>query len=102
MSTYHYDEAQDDEGHDATEEDEVGENAAVVPRQVVVIAAAAAVSLVVIVDAVVVSQVVGETRSRNHQHFYFLFCDSVVVHLRHLSIRSGVDLRAVELTSTLG
>ena len=92
MSTYHYDEAQDDEGHDATEEDEVGEDTAVVPRHVIVIAAAA-VCPVVIVDAVVVSQVVGETRSRNHQHVYFLFCTSVV-YLRHLSIRSGADLRS--------
>ena len=82
MLTYHNDEAQDDEGNDGTEEDDIGEDAAVVPRQFVV-TVAAAVSPVVIVEAVV-SEVVRETRSRNYQH-NFLLCVLLLRQWRHLS-----------------
>ena len=94
MLTYHYDEAQDDEGNDGTEEDDIGEDAAVVPRQfVVTVAAAATVSPVVIVEAVV-WEIVRETRSRNYQH-NFLLCVLLLRQCRHFCA-------VHELTATLG
>ena len=68
MLTSHYDETQDDECNDGSKEDEISEDATVVPRNIVVIVAAVS-PVVVIVDAVV-SKVVRETRSRYYQHIF--------------------------------